>query len=263
MTLSWTFVFDSLSTMILVFMRMSGMIFLNPLFSRRNVPGPAKVTLALALTILISPGLTAANLSNMTEWDFIPAMMRELFAGFCCSYVFQLFYYLLFFAGDFMDIQFGLSMARVFDPGTSIQSSVSGTLLNLIFILYLFVTDSHLLMLRIFSTSYMIVPLGAPGIELTQLAGFMTNLFLSAFILIVKLTLPFVAAEFIVELSMGVLMKLIPQIHVFVINIQIKVLLSIFLLIVFASPISSFMDNYLQLLFQNMEQALYVLTGAG
>ena len=55
---------------------------------------------------------------------------------------------------------------------------------------------------------------------------------------------------------MGVLMKLIPQIHVFVINIQLKMLLGILLLLLFAGPITSFLDNYIRLMFENMEGVL-------
>ena len=71
--------------------------------------------------------------------------------------------------------------------------------------------------------------------------------------------MPFVAAEFVLEMSMGVLMKFIPQIHVFVINIQFKILLGIVLLLAFAGPIGSFTDNFMRLMFQNIQNVLYVL----
>ena len=60
---------------------------------------------------------------------------------------------------------------------------------------------------------------------------------------------------------MGVLMKLIPQIHVFVINIQFKVLLAFFMLWVYIQPVSSFLNRYLGDMFQNIENALYAMAG--
>lgn len=75
-----------------------------------------------------------------------------------------------------------------------------------------------------------------------------------------RLTLPFIAAEFVLELSMGVLMKLIPQIHVFVINIQFKLLLGILLLLAFSSPIASFVDNYMRIMWENLQRAFLALT---
>ena len=46
----------------------------------------------------------------------------------------------------------GLSMAKAFDPGTNIQTSVSGKLFELLFIMYFFATDSHLTFIRIMAS---------------------------------------------------------------------------------------------------------------
>lgn len=251
-------VYDSLSVILLVFVRMAGMLIFNPLLSRRNVPSQIRVGFALVLTLLLYPGLGPPR--QMTGLDIVMAMFRELFVGLCCGFVFQLFYYLLFFAGDFLDLQFGMSMARVFDPGSGIQTSISGNLITLLFILYIFATDSHLLLIKIFATSYDIVPLAASGLS-PDVTGFVISLFISTFSLVLRLTLPFVAAEFTLEMGMGVLMKLIPQIHVFVINIQFKVLLAFFMLWVYIQPVSSFLNRYLGDMFQNIENALYAMAG--
>ena len=166
------------------------------------------------------------------------ALLRELFVGLACGFVFQIYYYMLFFVGDWMDMHFGLSMAKVFDPGTSIQASMSGNLLNAMFLLYFFATDSHLLLIRIFIDSFRILPV-----------------FIAAFSMILRLALPFVAAEVVLELITGVLMKLIPQIHVFVINMQMKVALGFILLLAFSGPITSFLDNYMRVMLENMQWA--------
>jgi len=249
--------------LMLCFVRMTGMVALNPFLARRNVPSQIRVALSLGLAIVLAPSLDISAVQDLGAVALVAAMLRELFLGLCCSFVFQFFYYLLFFAGDFMDIQFGLSMARVFDPGTSIQTSVSGNLLTLLFSLYIFATDSHLVMIQIFAESFSLVPLGAFGVVSGEIIGFMIDLSVSVFSLALRLTLPFVAAEFVLEMSMGVLMKLIPQIHVFVINIQFKVLLAILLLFFFASPISSFLNNYADLMMTSIKNALAVMGGAG
>lgn len=250
-------VFENLSVSILVFARLSGMIGLNPMFSRRNVPAMVRTGLVLLMTVLIAPNITAPppefGWLGLTE-----GILKELLIGFILGYVFQIFYYMLFFAGDLLDVQFGLSMARVFDPGSNIQMSISSNLLNFLFLLYLFATDSHLLMIEIFATSFSIVPAGGASFS-AEVWSAMAELFAMAFSLGVRLALPFIAVEFILEASMGVLMKLIPQIHVFVINIQLKVLMGIFLLLAFAGPISGFIDNYMRIMFEYMEKALYLL----
>ena len=244
---------------LLVFARMGGLLGMNPLFSRRNVPTMVRAGLTFLMTVLIAPGISEVGLSGSGSLELAFGMLRELFVGFACGFVFQIYYYMLFFAGDLLDTQFGLSMAKVFDPGTNIQMSISSNLLNLLFVLYIFATDGHLLMVKIFATSFEVLPAGGVSFS-PESAQFFIELFVSAFSMALRLTLPFIAAEFVLELSMGVLMKLIPQIHVFVINIQFKLLLGILLLLAFSSPIASFVDNYMRIMWENLQRAFLALT---
>ena len=230
-------------------------------FARRNVPSTIRAGLTFLLTALIAPTVTVTGAAAQDSLSLALGMMKELLVGFACGYVFQVFYYMLFFAGDLLDTNFGMSMAKVFDPGTNIQMSVSGTLLNLLFVLYIFATDSHLLLIRIFAQSYRVLPAG--GVVMgTEVWQFFIQLFFSVFSMALRLTLPFMAAEFVLELSMGVLMKLIPQIHIFVINIQFKMLLGMLLLLAFSGPIGAFLDNYMRVMLENLQTAFSVLGGA-
>ena len=234
---------------------------MNPLFARRNVPSTVRAGLVFLMTALIAPTVTVTGLPARDSLALVVAMLKELFVGFACGYVFQIYYYMLFFAGDILDTHFGMSMAKVFDPGTSIQMSVSGTFLNILFLLYIFCTDSHLLLIRIFADSFQVLPAGAFSFS-QESARFFIDLFVSTFSLALRLVLPFMAAEFVLELSMGVLMKLIPQIHIFVINIQFKMILGMILLLAFSSPVASFTDNYMRLMMENLQYAFSALAGA-
>lgn len=250
-------VMAGLPAYMLVFVRMAAMIGTNPLLSRRNVPAAVRAGLTALLTFLIAPGLTVAPMDQMT---LVLAMIKEFLVGFACGYVFQIFYYMLFFAGDVMDMQFGLSMAKVFDPGTNMQVSVSGNFLNILFSLFIFATNSHLLLVRIFATSFQIVPAGFTPFS-PHVSGYIADLFIEAFSLALRLALPFIAVEFVLEVSLGILMKLIPQIHVFVINFQLKVFLSLVMLLTFAAPLSSFLDNYMNYMLECIQKVLWTFTG--
>lgn len=251
---------ENITAYILVFARMAGMIALNPLLSRRNLTSRVRMGLILGLTLLLTPVIDQSALQVTGTFELILCIGRELFAGFVLSYVFGVFYYLLFFAGDLMDVQFGLSMAKVFDPGTNIQVSVSGNIISILFIFYVFATDSHLLLIQLFASSYDVLPVGIQSIHL-DISGFAITLFTTAMSLIIRLTLPFIAVEFIIEMAMGILMKLIPQIHVFVLNIQLKLFVALLMLFAFAQPVADFMDRYVSIMFQNLQQALITLAG--
>ena len=223
---------------LLVFARMGGLLGRNPLFARRNVPAPVRAGLTFLLTALIAPGITVTGLAAENSLELAVGMVGELLVGFCCGYVFQIFYYMLFFAGIFF-FQAGLHKL----------------------LLYIFCTDSHLLLIRIFADSFQVLPAGAFSFS-QESARFFIDLFVSTFSLALRLVLPFMAAEFVLELSMGVLMKLIPQIHIFVINIQFKMILGMILLLAFSSPVASFTDNYMRLMMENLQYAFSALAGA-
>ena len=60
-------------------------------------------------------------------------------------------------------------------------------------------------------------------------------------ILGVKLAMPILAAELMGQVGMGILMKAIPQINVFAINIELKVIIGLVMLLILLVPISGFL----------------------
>ena len=67
------------------------------------------------------------------------------------------------------------------------------------------------------------------------------ELFAECTLLGVKLCMPVLAAELIAQVGMGVLMKVIPQINVFVINLELKIIVGLALLLVLMVPFSDFL----------------------
>ena len=93
--MQWNWEFADLTAYFLVFARMSGLFLINPLFSRKNLPARARVVLVLGMTILLAPGLSLGALEEASYVGLLGGLLQELFVGFCCSFVFQLFYYML------------------------------------------------------------------------------------------------------------------------------------------------------------------------
>lgn len=248
----------SVPAYLLVFARFAAMFAFNPFFSRAGVPAAARVILTVSLTLIMAPiaPFTAALTSSLA---LLAALLREVLIGAALGFVFTVFFYSIYFAGDFLDMQMGVSMAKVMDPATRVQSSVSSAFFTTVLGLLFFVTDSHLVTVHLFASSFFIAPVGG-GFDFSAVPMFIITLFSSTFSMALRLVLPIAAAEFVVEMGMGILMKLIPQIHVFVINIQIKLILGIGLMFLFASPISTFLDNYID---EMLTQAQNLLTLIG
>ncbi|MFV0498324.1 MAG: flagellar biosynthetic protein FliR [Candidatus Fimivivens sp.] len=248
---------EELHIYLLVFARMSGFIFFNPLLGRKNIPSQVRAGLVLLLTLLIAPVLQTPDLSY-DSIDMLLLLFRELSVGFICGFVYQIFYYLLLFIGDWMDTEFGMAMAKVFDPATNIQVSLTGGLLTILFALYIFATDSHLVIIQIFALSFKIVPVGAVNLS-PEAFQFILELFIDVFSLVLRLLLPFAVVEFSLQIVLGIMMKLVPQIHVFVINFQLKQGLGLMMLFLMGPVIASFLNNYIMIMLENLNRALLTL----
>lgn len=243
---------EGLEVYLLIFSRIGGMILFNPLLSRKSIPAQFKLALILGITILLVPVVGDTMPGELTGLMLVLATMKELLVGVACGFIFQIFYFLLFTTGDVVDMGFGLSMAKAFDPGANVQMSVSGNIFQLMFILYFFLTDSHLVMIRLMASSYDLVGLGAVTFG-ADIGKFVTGLFVTAFSLAMRLAMPFIASSFILEFSMGILMKLIPQINVFTIHFQLKIIFGFLLLFMFAGPTAEFVQRYIDTMLMGMQ----------
>lgn len=252
-----SFSLDAVNLFALVFCRVGGMFFFNPLLSR-NMPAQVRAGLVLLLTLVISPVTPAAGIESLEGFTLLFLMLKELFGGLCFGFLFSIYYYLLFTAGDVIDMGFGLSMAKAFDPATSIQISLSGNFFQLLFALYFFVTNCHLIFIRLIRSTFDIVGIGTMSFG-ADMGSFISTQFVSAFALIMHLALPFIAASFVLEITMGLLMKLIPQINVFSVHFQFKIILGLGLLFLFAVPVTDFIQSYTNELFVQMQNLLKVL----
>ncbi|MDR0983974.1 MAG: flagellar biosynthetic protein FliR [Ruminococcus sp.] len=250
-------IFTNLTAYTLVFTRLAGVLAFNPILNGRAVPARFRVFVVFMLTLVMAPTLSYGLTLELGSLEYFMSLIRELFIGILMSFVCSAFYYCLLAAGEILDVQFGFGMAKVFDPATNIQMGISDKLLNVFFMLYFFVTDSHLIMFNMLFSSYDLVPLGiGDGFSLARIASFGTEVFVDTFMLAVNLAVPFVVAEFIVEVGLGILMKLIPAIHIFVINMQIKIGVGLILLFILAPAICNFLNNYVMRMLETVQKSL-------
>lgn len=223
-----------------ILMRVSGFIFLNPLLGRSNIPAYVKSGIVLVLTVATLP--LAPPGAPVPDHVIVYALrlLMEFAIGYVVGFVTSLFFYVIAMAGEVIDMQMGLNMSKVYDPSSNISLSPVASLLNVLFVLSFFAVNGHASLLRILMTSGQIIPFGAASIG-DQLAQSILTLFQQCTLLGVQLAFPIFAAEFLGQMAIGVLMKTIPQINVFSINIELKVLVGLVLLLLMFYPMADFL----------------------
>ena len=231
---------NALTLFLMITGRMTGMIVFNPLLGRRGVPGLVKGGLALLLSISVYAITPSGPEMPATVLGLALTFLMELFLGYVLGLVVNIFFYIPIMAGSVIDMQMGLSMASTYDPASGIQVTVTSTFFNLLMSLLFFAANGHHTLIRIFASSGLVVPFGAVALGETFYAGII-QIFLDCTILGVKLAMPILAAELMGQVGMGILMKVIPQINVFVINIDLKVIIGLVLVMLLLAPFSDYL----------------------
>lgn len=251
-----------LTLFLFITVRMSGFILFNPILGRTNVPAMARAGMILILSVYVISFTTQEMQIPETLLELAAGLMLEMFMGFLLGMVVSFFFYIPQLAGSMIDTQMGMTMNQIYDAGSQANLSVSGLLLNVLMTLLFFAGGGHLTLLRIFLTSEQIVPYGMVSFGLPAY-NLLLELFVECTILAVKLCMPILAAELIAQVGMGILMKVIPQINVFAINIELKVIVGLALLLVLMAPFSEFFLEAEAAMLNHLGEVLRLSAGGG
>ena len=245
----------------LIFMRMSGFLLFNPLLGRSNLPAMVKTGMALVLSILVfgTAGTGVPQPDTLVELAF--RLLLELGIGLVLGFVMRVVFSVVQIGGEVIDTQMGMTMAQIYDASSQANLSVTASLLNILLILDFFAENGHYTLMRLLTTSGELVPYGAAALG-DGVYAYVLELFLACMLLAVKLAMPILAAELLGEVGMGVLMKAIPQINAFVINIELKVIIGLLLFFLLLTPINEFLLELESGMLSELGRILRLIGGA-
>lgn len=254
--IDWT----RLTLFLFILARMSGFILFNPILGRRTIPGIFRAGMVLVFTVFVAATAEQATVRMpVGTADLVLRLVLELGVGFLLGMAVNFFFVIPQVAGTMIDTQMGMTMSQIYDAGSQANMSVTGTLLNALMTLLFFAANGHHTLVRLFLTSGEIVAFGEASLG-TQALNAAVELFIEAVMLGIKLCMPILAAEIISQVGMGILMKVIPQINVFSINIELKVMIGLGMLFVLIAPFSEFLLKAEMQMLDSLRNLL-VLTG--
>ena len=247
----------------LIVLRMTGFIMFGPIYGRTGIPGLIKGGLIGVLSLFVISFTDAGTVEvPVTMLEIALKMFLELSVGAVVGYVMRLFFMVVQFGGEIVDAQMGLTMAQTYDAGSQMNMSVTGSLLNILLVLNFFAENGHYTLMRILLASAELLPYGQVSMG-TAVSEYVMELFVGCLVFAVKLSMPILAAEMLGQLGMGILMKAIPQINAFVINMELKVIVGLALLFFFLVPMNEFILKVEMEMLGSMQQMLVTIAGAG
>ena len=235
--------------------RVAGVIFFNPIFGRKSIPNVIKVGLTLVIALNAVYEIGNISVINYTTIELILAMLKEFVVGLTIGFIMQMFLSVFHIGGDLIDMQMGFSMASMYDPTTKANITLTGNLLTAMYILLFFISNSHLALMNIVIKSFQVIPIGLQAIS-TRLGVYFIELFAAILAYAVQLSMAIVVTEIIVEVAVGILMRLVPNINVFVVNLQVKILVGLIVLLTIIPALAKYMTLINSIMMERIDQVM-------
>lgn len=239
--------YDNIDVFLLIFVRLLAFFLLLPVISGMSIPISVKLTLAVCISVVIfmSGAVTTVTYHNSIAGYFI-LILTEFLTGIFMGYVLFFIFNIIFYTGQLIDYQIGLSMMSVLDPVSQIQVPVVGNLYYLAVSAMLVVTGGLHSFIGAFFYSYQILPIGVANIiGNAPLAWYMLTLLTEFIVVAVKIALPIVGSILLIDVALGIMVKAVPQMNVFVVGMPIKLMVGLLLLLSVLGPTLGTIYNHL------------------
>lgn len=243
----------------LIVMRMSGAIAFNPVFGRTNIPSAAKGALVFVLSLMLYVGFDGTLVQEprtMLEYGFM--LVKELLFGFILGFGMELVFLIVRFASAVMDFSMGLSMAQIYDPQYNTQMTITSGIYYGFLVMLFFALDGHVHLIGLFYDSAQRIPFGGVSLK-PELVQAVLGIFGDCIVMGMQLSFPLVAMELVSEAAVGIVMRIIPQINVFVLNFQLKIIVGLFMLLFLFNPMADKLYHALDYMFESLQQLIMLM----
>jgi flagellar biosynthetic protein FliR len=194
-----------------------------PIFSQRAVPMRVRVGLAMFISIAAQPSLPAMPLTPLDSMPMLFLLLvQQLLIGLSMGFAVRVVFASMEFAGELIGLQMGLNYAGFFDPGTGSQGTATarffGSMVSFLFV----AINGHLLLIQALVQSFQIFPVGDEPFHFLRVAQpqvwgaeiFRMGLWIA---------LPLITMLMFVNMVLGVISRVAPQISVFSVGFPLTV----------------------------------------
>ncbi|MDD3288100.1 MAG: flagellar biosynthetic protein FliR [Alphaproteobacteria bacterium] len=227
---------------VLVFTRVGAAMMLFPGIAEIFVSARIRLMFALSISFLVFlPLLPILPVPPNTISEMVLMIFREMVIGVFFGSFLRLVMSATETAGAVIALQMGLSNAMILNPAMASQSALSSVFLSTAAMVLIFLTGlDHMLLTGIIDT-YTIFPPNdflPPG----DMVHAYVKLTTEAFAVGVELSAPFLIIGLLINIILGFMQKLIPQVQLFLVAIPLHILGGLFL---FSLTIGAIMSVWL------------------
>ena len=203
--------------------RVAAVLMTMPVFGTTLMPTRVRLYFALAITVVIVPGLPPMPKVEALDLSALLLIGEQIIIGALFGMALQLLFQAFVVAGQIIAIQMGLAFASMVDPANGVNVTVISQFLTMLVTLLFLAMNGHLVVFEVLTESFTTLPVGG-GLTVNHfwdLAGRMGWVLGSALLLV----LPAITALLVVNIAFGVMTRAAPQLNIFSIGFPLTLVL--------------------------------------
>lgn len=205
------------------FVRVMALFAGMPVFSQRALPLRVRIGLALFIAVAAQPSLPPIPLAPLDAPPMLTLLLaQQLLIGLSMGFAVRVVFAALEFAGELVGLQMGLNFAGFFDPGTGAQGTPSSQFFGSLVAFLFIAVNGHLLLINALVQSFHAFPVGDEPFHFLRVAQpqvWGAEIFRMGF----WIALPLISMLMFVNLVLGVISRVAPQISVFSVGFPLTV----------------------------------------
>ncbi|MCR5517889.1 MAG: flagellar biosynthetic protein FliR [Lachnospiraceae bacterium] len=255
--MNYTMQLSTLEGFLMVFVRIASFVFVAPFFNTGSTPRRVKAGFSAMLALLVfSSGDYSYDYNGIYDYSLL--IIKEVLVGLMIGFGANICMQTIHFAGRIIDMDIGLAMANVLDPTSREQVGLTGSLYYYCVMILLLTSDLHIFMIRALIETYDVIPLGSMTVNM-RLYNTVIALVVNYFAIGFRIALPVFAAILMLNIILGIMARVAPQMNMFAVGMQLKILLGlgvIFLSMFLLPHIAVFVMEQIKLAMKNVIEGL-------
>lgn len=234
--------------------RVLALIMTAPLLSEKSISKKVKIGLGVMITYVLLPSLPPTNVTLFSVGGFW-LLIQQILIGVAIGFTMQFAFAAVRTAGEVIGLQMGLSFATFFDPASRLNMPVLARFLDMLAMLLFLSFNGHLWLISMVADSFHTLPIGGDPINgnaflaLTKAASL---IFLNG----LRLALPLITLLLTLNLALGLLNRVAPQLSVFAIGFPVTLSIGIIFISLMMPLLAPFCEHLFSEVFDLLASVL-------
>lgn len=234
--------------------RVLALIMTAPLLSEKAISKKVKIGLGVMITYALVPSLPPTNVTLFSVGGFW-LLIQQILIGIAIGFTMQFAFAAVRTAGEVIGLQMGLSFATFFDPASRLNMPVLARFLDMLAMLLFLSFNGHLWLISMVADSFHTLPIGGEPLNSNAFLA-LTKAASLIFLNGLRLALPLITLLLTLNLALGLLNRVAPQLSVFAIGFPVTLSLGIIFISLMMPLLAPFCEHLFSEVFDLLASVL-------